>query len=167
MAVDVSLGLVSEMREPEKSVCWLTDIDPLETDPEKRRLQVSHQALLHLKATLTAVDRFFMQVRRGLTLAERAVASANTDRRLWFGKSAYNPDVLVKVLSIFRTYFNYCEVGQDGKTPAMRLGLARGPVAPEEIIYFQPEAPGRQRATPTKTKPLAPEREGFESVGCA
>ena len=158
---------ISEMREPEKSVCWLTDIDPLETDPEKRRLQVSHQALLHLKATLTAVDRFFMQVRRGLTLAERAVASANTDRRLWFGKSAYNPDVLVKVLSIFRTYFNYCEVGQDGKTPAMRLGLARGPVAPEEIIYFQPEAPGRQRATATKTKPLAPEREGVESVGCA
>ncbi|MDV7399795.1 hypothetical protein RZS08_50740, partial [Arthrospira platensis SPKY1] len=67
----------------------------------------------------------------------------------------------------FRTYFNYCEVGQDGKTPAMRLGLARGPVAPEEIIYFQPEAPGRQRATATKTKPLAPEREGVESVGCA
>jgi hypothetical protein len=102
---------ISDMREPEKSVCWLTDIDPVETDTEKRRHQVSHQALLHLKATLTAVDRFFMQVRRGLTLAERAVASSNTDRRLWFGKSAYNPDVLVKVLSIFRTYFNYCEVG--------------------------------------------------------
>lgn len=137
---------ISDMREPEKSVCWLTDIDPVETDPDKRRHQVGHQALLHLKATLTAVDRFFMQVRRGLTLAERAVASSNTDRRLWHGKSAYNPEVLVKVLGIFRTYFNYCEVGQDGKTPAMRLGLAKGPIAPEDIVYFQPAPPARRRA---------------------
>lgn len=136
---------ISDMREPEKSVCWLTDIDPVETDPVKRKHQVSHQALLHLKATVTAVDRFFMQVRRGLTLAERAVASSNTDRRLWFGKSAYNPEVLVKVLGVFRTYFNYCEVGKDGKTPAMRLGLARGPVAPEDIIYFTPDPPARRR----------------------
>jgi transposase-like protein len=137
---------ISDMREPEKSVCWLTDIDPVETDPDKRRLQVDHQALLHLKATLTAVDRFFMQVRRGLTLAERAVASSNSDKRLWHGKSAYNPEVLVKVVGIFRTYFNYCEVGQDGKTPAMRLGLARGPVAPEDIVYFTPDEPKRRRA---------------------
>lgn len=146
---------ISDMREPEKSVCWLTDIDPVETDPDKRRHQVSHQALLHLKATLTAVDRFFMQVRRGLTIAERAVASANTDRRLWHGKSAYNPEVLVKVLRIFRTYFNYCEVGQDGKTPAMRLGLAKGPIAPEDIVYFTPEEPGRRRARPKQSEPEA------------
>lgn len=137
---------ISDMREPEKSVCWLTDIDPAETDPVKRKHQVSHQALLHLKATMTAVDRFFMQVRRGVTLAERAVASSNTDRRLWHGKSAYNPEVLVKLLGVFRTYFNYCEVGQDGKTPAMRLGLARGPIAPEDVIYFVPEPPARRRA---------------------
>ena len=108
-----------------------------------------------------------MQVRRGLTLAERAVASSNTDRRLWFGKSAYDPDVLVTVLSIFRTYFNCCEVGRDGKTPAMRLGLARGPVAPEEIIYVQPDLPARRRAPANKTKPLAPKREGLESTEMA
>ena len=39
---------ISEMREPEKSVCWLTDIDPVETEPDKRRLQLSHQALLQI-----------------------------------------------------------------------------------------------------------------------
>ena len=156
---------ISEMREPEKSVCWLTDIDPVETEPDKRRLQLSHQALLHLKATLTAVDRFFMQVRRGLTLAERAVASANTDRRLWFGKSAYNPEVLVKVLGIFRTYFNYCEVGRDGKTPAMRLGLARGPIAPEDILYFTPEPPERRRAPAARSlKPSGPVAHASESL---
>lgn len=141
---------ISDMREPEKSVCWLTDIDPVETDPTARKHQLSHHALLHLKATLTAVDRFFMQVRRGLTLAERAVASSNTDKRLWHGKSAYNPEVLVKVLGIFRTYFNYCEVGQDGMTPAMRLGLAKGPIAPQDIVYFTPEPPARRRAAASK-----------------
>lgn len=78
---------ISGMREPEKRVCWLTDIDPVETDLVKRKHQVSHHALLHLKATMTAVDRFFMQVRRGITLAKRAVLSSNTDRRLWFGKA--------------------------------------------------------------------------------
>ena len=161
---------ISDMREPEKSVCWLTDVEPAQADPVKRRHQLDHQALLHLKATLTAVDRFFMQVRRGLTLAERAIASANSEKRLWFGKNAYNPDVLVKVLATFRTYFNYCEVGQDGRTPAMRLGLARGPVAPEDIIYFCPEPPPRRRprtaprADTTKTKPLAAEQEGLEST---
>ena len=108
-----------------------------------------------------------MQVRPGLTLAERAVASFNTDRRLWFGKSAYNPDVLVKVLTIFRTDFNYCEAGRDGKTPTMHLGLARGPVAPEDISHYQPDLPARRRAPVNKTKPLAPRREGLESTGMA
>ena len=68
------------MRGPENSVCWLTDIDPVETAPTERKHQLSHHALLHLKAPLTAVDRFFMQVRRGLTLAERAVASSRVGR---------------------------------------------------------------------------------------
>lgn len=150
---------ISDMREPEKRVCWLTDIDLVETDPAQRGQQLSHHALLYLKATMTAVDRFFMQVRRGITLAERAVLSSNTDRRLWFGKSAYNPAVLVKVLAIFRTYFNYCEVGLDGKTPAMRLGLARGPVAPEDIIYFTPEPPIRRRVSVAKPEPTGSEKQ--------
>lgn len=52
----------------------------------------------------------------------------------------------MKLVAVFRTYFNYCEVGEDGKTPAVRLGLARGRVAPEEIVYFTPEQPARRRA---------------------
>jgi transposase len=84
--------------------------------PKEREEQLNHSARLYLKASCTEVDRFFMQVRRALTMAERGVISASADRRLWFGKNAYNPAVLVKLLEIFRTYFNYCEVGQDKKT---------------------------------------------------
>lgn len=137
---------VSDMREPEKKVCWLTDIEPLSEDPDKRENQINHAARLFLRASLFAVDRFFMQIRRGITMAERGIVSASSDRRLWFGKNAYDPGHLAKLLEIYRVYFNYCEVGEDKKTPAMRLGLARGPVASEDILYFTPEPPVRKRA---------------------
>lgn len=149
---------VSDMREPTKLICWLTDIEPLAEDAKGQEGQLSHAARLYLKASCTEVDRFFMQVRRALTMAERGVISASADRRLWFGKNAYNPAVLAKLLEVFRTYFNYCEVGQDKKTPAMRLGLARGPVAPEDILYFEPAAPvGQRRRAPRKDSGKAPE----------
>ena len=51
------------------------------------------------------------------------------------------------------TCFNYCEVGQDKKTPAMRMGLARGPVAPEDILYFEPAAPTGQRRRASRKAP--------------
>ena len=137
---------ISDMREPVKIICWLTDIDSVETDNQKREEQLNHYARLYLKASTTQVDRFFMQLRRGVTMAERGVRSGTADGRLWFGKNAYNPSVLAKLLEIFRVYFNYCEIGGDGKTPAMRLGLARGPVAEEDILQFVPIPAPRRRA---------------------
>lgn len=32
---------------------------------------------------------------------------------------------------------NYVEAEKDGKTPAMRLGIAKAPVPPEDLIYFE------------------------------
>ena len=139
----------ADMREPVKLACWLTDIDPKALDDKEREDQLNHAARLYLRVSATGVDRYFMQVRRALTMAERGVVSASADYRRWFGKNAYNPAVLAKLVEMFRTYFNYCEVGADKRTPAMRMGLARGPVAPEDIIYFQPSVPPRRRAKPT------------------
>lgn len=139
-----------DMREPEKQVCWLTDIDEPADDPEARESQLNHVARLYRKASLRSIDRFFMQVRRGVTLAERGIVSASSGDRRWFGKNAYDPANLAKMLEIFRVYFNYCEVGEDGMTPAMRMGLARGPVASEDILYFvrrPEESPGEGAAT--------------------
>jgi hypothetical protein len=42
-----------------------------------------------------------------------------------------------KLLDIFRVFYNYVETGKDGQTPAMRLGLAKGKVDVEDIIYYQ------------------------------
>lgn len=141
---------IPDMREPEKRICWLTDIDSVEGEKVKRNEQLDHFARLYLKASLTSVDRFFMQVRRAITMAERGVISASADRRLWFGKNAYNPHNLSRLMEVFRTYFNYCEIGDDKKTPAMRLGLAKGPISPEDILYFVPEPQPRQRSGPLR-----------------
>lgn len=115
------------MSEPAKKVCWLTDMGDYEED---------HQARLYLKASLHAVDRFFMQARRRLSLAERSIHTASSEGRTWHGYSAYNPENLAKALEIFRVFYNYCKPGDDKQTPAMRLGLAKAPIALEDILYF-------------------------------
>jgi transposase-like protein len=117
------------MSEPEKAVCYLTDYDDYDED---------HLAWLYNKASLRAIDAFFMQVRRRLSLLERPIATASNNRRLWHGYSAYNPRSIVKLLEMFRVFYNYVLIGMDKQTPAMRLGLAKGRVSLEDIIYFQP-----------------------------
>lgn len=117
------------MSEPEKAACYLTDFGDYTED---------HLARLYLKASLHAIDRFFMQVRRRLSLLERPIGSSSNAGRTWYGYSAYNPASIEKMLGIFRVYYNYCLKGKDGKTPAMRLGLARGPVEVEKILAFDP-----------------------------
>ncbi|GAV19108.1 hypothetical protein MMIC_P0037 [Mariprofundus micogutta] len=116
------------MSEPEKAICYLTDYGDYDTD---------HQAWLYNKASMHGIDCFFMQVRRRLSLLERPIASASATGRRWFGYSAYNPESIVKLLDIFRVFYNYCLVGSDKKTPAMRIGLAKGSVQLEDIIYHQ------------------------------
>jgi len=115
------------MSEPEKAVCYMTDYGDYDED---------HRAWLYNKASMHGIDRFFMQVRRRLSLLERPIASASSAGRMWHGYSPYNPAMIAKVLDIFRVYYNYCLVGEDKQTPAMRLGLAKGKVTEEDIIYF-------------------------------
>jgi len=115
------------MSEPEKAICYLTNYNDYDEE---------HQAWLYNKASMHGIDCFFMQVRRRLSLLERPISSASSTARRWFGYSAYNPAVIVKLLDIFRVYYNYCLAGKDKETPAMRIGLAKGVVPLEDIIYF-------------------------------
>ncbi len=115
------------MGEPRKAVCCLTDYGDYDED---------HQAWLYNKASLHAIDCFFMQVRRRLSMLERPIASASALQRTWYGYSPYDPESIVRLLTIFRVYYNYCLSGRGGTTPAMRLGLAKGRVSLEDIIYF-------------------------------
>jgi hypothetical protein len=50
------------------------------------------------------------------------------------------------MLEIFRTYTNYIRT-KDGKTtPAVKFGLAKGPIRFEDIIYWMPRFNSGQTA---------------------
>jgi len=115
------------MSEPEKAVAYLTDFSDYDEE---------HKAWLYNKASMHGVDSFFNQVRRRLSLLERPIHSKSNNGRIWNGYSPYNPGNVAKVLDIMRTVHNYILTGRDGKTPAVRLGLAQAPLDYEDIIYF-------------------------------
>ena len=116
------------LSEPKKAMCWLTDLGDYDED---------HKAQLFLKASLAGIDNFFQRVRRSLNPLERPLLTASKNRRTWYGYSPYNPAMAEKLLDIYRVMHNFVEVGKDGKTPAIRLGLAKVPSTPEDVLYFQ------------------------------
>jgi transposase-like protein len=116
------------MREPAKAACWLTNRGTYDLD---------HQANLYLRATLSGIDGFFQRLRRSVNPLERPLRTSSTSYRTWYGYAPYNPRMVERFIDIYRVMHNFVEIGKDGKTPAMRLGLAAAPIQPEEIIYFE------------------------------
>lgn len=111
--------------EPQKAICYLTDFEDYDED---------HKARLYLRASLHPIDRFFMAIRRRLNMLERPISTSSKTGRTWYGYSAYQPENIGKLLAVFRAFYNYCIVGQDGKTPAMRIGLVDRVVTPAELL---------------------------------
>ena len=97
---------------------------------------LDHQAWLYNKASLHAVDTLFMQIRRRLTLWERGIHSQCNAGRVWNGYAHDNQKQIGKMLTILRACRNFILPGEDKKTPAERLGLAKGPVQYEDVLYF-------------------------------
>lgn len=64
------------MNEPEKMAIYITE-RPVELPPDKL-------ANLFLGASLGGIDRFFMQVRRKLSLMERPIGTSSNMRRIWY-----------------------------------------------------------------------------------
>lgn len=117
--------------EPEKAMCYLTDQGHYDNDD-------IGLAQLYDKASLHSIDRFMMLLRRKISVLERPIASASNEGRKWYGYSPYNPKYIPMYLDILRVYYNYCKLGKDKQTPAMKLGLAKGKVDVEEVIRFKP-----------------------------
>lgn len=119
------------MSEPDKQIQYCTDQGGYDAD---------HFARLLLRASLHAIDRYFMLVRRRINMFERPIRTSNRGLRSWYGYQGYNPAVGAKLLEIFRVYYNCLKRGDDGKTPAMRLGLVdkRGTYA--DVLSYVPDA---------------------------
>lgn len=122
------------MNEPEKALAYLT------RRPDSH-LTEDRLAELYLRGSMYGADRFMELVRRRLSPLERALGTSSAGGRMWYGYAPYNPRVIEKLLVLLRVYWNYCYVAKnskDGETPAQRLGLAKGKVRVEDIIYFDP-----------------------------
>ena len=118
-----------DMSEPEKAVCYLTNRNDLE---EQQLANLYHMASLH------AIDSYFNQIRARLNPLDRPKRSKSNQNRIWSGYQPYDPAQVQKLLDIFRVYYNYhLKSKEDKKTPAMRLGLARGPITVDEIVNFR------------------------------
>lgn len=113
--------------EPGKRVRLYTD--------DGSRTAVEIAGIIH-DTSLHQVDRFFMQVRRSIAGLERAPSYPRRASRKWYLYGFYSPEMVEKALVIYRTYFNFIAKGQDGKTPAMRIGLAKGAIRFEDVLYF-------------------------------
>lgn len=117
--------------EPGKAIHWIT---------ERNGIERSKISPLMVMATLNATDRLFLSLRRRITFFERSFSTASgatTTGAKWNGYGAYNPAVLVKVLEIFRIYYNFVLTGKDGKTPAQRLGVAKKAYTVRDILYYK------------------------------
>lgn len=133
----------TSMIEPEKEIAPLT---PIHADADG-------VADRYLSASLHAVSRYFMQVRRMLSMFERPIRSGHREleRQTYSGYAPYNPRVAQQVLNVFCGYYNYCKPGADGKTPAMRLGLADRCYSVAEVLGVKgapfPTPPGLPEST--------------------
>lgn len=119
------------MAEANKAMCWLT---------EHNDFDLTHKAWLYNKASLHAVDSFFMKVRRRIAMFERPIHSSSSAGRTWNGYGAYNPQMVMKLLEIFRVVHNYIDTRKDDglvTSPAMRLGLAQAPIDYKTILYYE------------------------------
>lgn len=67
---------------------------------------------------------------------ERPISTSSSFQRRWHGYNAYNPAIIIKLLDIFRVFYNYIEVGKDGQTPAMRLGLAKSNIEMDNVVHY-------------------------------
>lgn len=123
------------MNEPERAVLCLSD------DGDRSRDQIIAG---FARASLRSIDRYFMQVRRKVHVLERPIFSSSATGRAWYGYNAYSAVVVMNLLEIFRTVYNYHLVGAQKTTPAQRLGLAARPYDLAELIGYPAEAAGKK-----------------------
>ena len=123
------------MNEPHKAMCWLTPDDSLDEDTV---------AGMYLLGRIARVDNVFQLTRRLFNAFEKPIGTPSGQNAVWHGYQPYNPAMVQKYLTIFRTVNNFIHIGTDGKTPAMRLGLAKKPLRYEDILWPETKRPPKR-----------------------
>ena len=129
---------VPTMNEPNKAVSWLTARDSID---EERK------ADMFLDAGIARIDNVFMTTRRLFSALERPIGTSSSHNKVWHGYAPYDPQTLGKYLTIFRAVSNFVQTGDDGRTPAMRLGIERAPLTFEDLLW-----PGQRIPRPRRSR---------------
>jgi transposase-like protein len=132
--------------DPERKLqrVWVKNPAPDAAEPRKFWRYVSDNghlydhdvAFLLRMSTLWPVDKVFAMLRRRVAMFERPVSSVRRARRLWQIYAAYDPRMVALMLEIFRVRHNWLWRGDDGMTPAERLGLPKGEVREDHILGY-------------------------------
>ena len=88
---------------------------------------------------MRAINTYSNQIRRRASILERPLVSGRGEGKGYI-YSNFNPKYAHYMLTILRTYLNFCETFKYKKedvTPAMLLGIADKPFTMEDIIYFK------------------------------
>ncbi|HEY5563533.1 MAG TPA: insertion element protein [Clostridiaceae bacterium] len=102
-------------------------------------IEESVLADLVMQVNSRAINNFFQQVRRRISILERPLITARGDGRSYIYAN-YNPKYAHQMMVIFRTFYNFCftsKVNKISATPAQRLGLTDKVYDYKDIIYFR------------------------------
>ena len=135
------------INEPHKAMCWLTPDEGMDDD---------RKADLHLRAGLGRIDNVFMKSRRLFSALERPTGTSSGNHRVWNGYAPYNPAMVGIYLTAFRAAHNFIHVGEDGRTPAMRLGFTDEPLCYEDVLWPGERVPRPSEAWPQTDQACAP-----------
>ena len=73
----------------------------------------------HRIGRLARVDNVFQLTRRLFNAFERPIGTPSGQNAVWHGYQPYNPVMVQKYLTSFRTVNNFIQVGGDRMTPAI------------------------------------------------
>lgn len=85
-------------------------------------------------ATLRSVDSYFYKVRSNIRFAARPAHTPSGNGRTWDRHYLDKPETMVKIIEIYRFKHNWLGSSTTKKTPAMKLGLARGKMRLSEFF---------------------------------
>tara|TARA_R110000787_G_scaffold64644_1_gene145845 strand:- start:103 stop:1836 length:1734 start_codon:yes stop_codon:yes gene_type:complete len=111
--------------EPSRVVDLKTDRPELTTERYARLMRL---------ATLRSVDSYFHKIRSNIRPASRPVSTPSNNGRTWDRHFLYKPEMLIKIIEIYRFHHNWMGTRQTRMTPAMKLGLAKGRVYERDLF---------------------------------
>lgn len=97
-------------------------------------LSTERCARLMRLATLRSVDSYFHKIRSNIRPASRPVATPSGNGRTWDRHFLYKPEMLIKITEIYRFHHNWMGTRDTKRTPAMKLGLAKGKIYERDIL---------------------------------